>query len=265
MKQTIFILFVFVFLGCSSKYDLENRIQLTKDLTHKNDFQSIVFDTNDFQLQGYFKIKDTTLPLKIYIEGDGFAFVDRYTVSSDPTPINPIALQLATKDNYQNIGYIARPCQYIMTKNCTDFYWSDGRFSLTVIDNINQAIDILKSKTKMNQIELVGFSGGGAIAILVANMRTDVVQITTIAGNLNPTLVNQNHNLPPLAGSLNPIDVARKVAHIEQIHFIGGKDEVITQDVAFSFMEASKSDKIKINLVPQATHFNWLKILYPYR
>jgi len=253
--------FLLFFAGCS-QYSLENRISLAQNIAKTSHFEAGSIDTDSFTLKTYTKLQDKTLALKIYIEGDGFAWVDRYTLSSNPTPVNPIALKLASLDSYKNIAYLARPCQYISNQNCSKVYWSHKRFSKEVIENMNQAISILKAQTHSKNIELVGFSGGAAIALLVASERTDVQSITTIAGNLNHKLLHDFHNIPPMKGSLNPIDIASKISHIKQTHFIGGKDEVIPSQIAYSFKKASLNpSNIKIINLPNATHSkNWESI-----
>ncbi len=261
--KKIFILFIaFLFIGCS-KYSLENRINLAQDIAQNSHFESRNIETVSFTLKTYSKVQDKTLPLKIYIEGDGFAWIDRYTLSPNPTPINPVALKLASLDPYKNIAYIARPCQYISAKNCSKEYWSNKRFSQDVIYSMSQAISILKKQTHSKKIELIGFSGGAAIALLIASQRDDVQKITTLAGNLNHALLHEYHGIPPMKDSLNPIDIASKISNIKQIHFIGGKDEVIPSLIAYSFRKASKNNSnIKIVIIPNATHIkNWESIL----
>jgi len=261
--KKIFILFIaFLFIGCS-KYSLENRINLAQDIAQNSHFESRNIETVSFTLKTYSKVQDKTLPLKIYIEGDGFAWIDRYTLSPNPTPINPVALKLASLDPYKNIAYIARPCQYISAKNCSKEYWSNKRFSQDVIYSMSQAISILKKQTHSKKIELIGFSGGAAIALLIASQRDDVQKITTLAGNLNHALLHEYHGIPPMKDSLNPIDIASKISHIKQTHFIGGKDEVIPPKIAHSFRKASNSNSnIKIVIIPNATHVkNWESIL----
>ncbi|NQY94373.1 MAG: alpha/beta hydrolase, partial [Campylobacteraceae bacterium] len=215
LKNIFPLFFVFLFIGCS-KYSLENRINLAENIAQKAQFKSKNIKTDSFTLKTYTKVQDKTLALKIYIEGDGFAWINRTTLSPNPTPINPVALKLASHDPYKNIAYIARPCQYISTQNCSKEYWSDKRFSKEVIQSMNQAISILKKQTHSKKIELVGFSGGAAIALLIASKRNDVQRITTIAGNLNHKLLHEYHGIPPMKNSLNPIDIATKISHIKQ-------------------------------------------------
>lgn len=243
-----------LFIGCG-KYDLENRINLANTISKQNNFKLQDIQTDYFKLRSYQKLDGKSLVLKIYIEGDGFAWVDRYTLSSNPTPINPVALKLAMKDKSQNIAYIARPCQYVKNVNCSEIYWADKRFAEEVINSINQAITQIKQQSKATHIELIGFSGGGAIVTLIASIRDDIKHITTIAGNLNHTLLHQHHNIPNMINSLNPIDISSKISTIPQIHYVGEDDKIIPLKMAKSFKKASNNSKnIKIIIIPNATH-----------
>jgi len=55
------------------------------------------------------------------------------------------------------------------------------RFAPEVINSFSRAIDTLKEKSGAKYVELVGYSGGGAIAVLVAAGRSDVVGVRTVA------------------------------------------------------------------------------------
>jgi pimeloyl-ACP methyl ester carboxylesterase len=101
----------------------------------------------------------------------------------------------------------------------------------------------------------VGYSGGGAIAVLVAARRSDVAALRTIAGNLDPKALCAYHNVSQLDGSMDPLDYAQKVARIPQRHFVGGNDKVVPVSMARSFVEklGGRDDK-KITIVNGASH-----------
>ena len=202
--------------------------------------------------------------LTIYIEGDGAAWRTRHRLSTDPTPKNPVALKLALLDPTANIAYIARPCQYVIKnkrdKNCDSGYWSTKIFSPPVISAINQACSIMKEQAAAWGIHLVGYSGGGAIAVLLAAQRNDILSIRTVAGNLDHQEVCRHHKVSPLSGSLNAIDVAEKIRYIPQIHFSGSRDRVIPAAIAKRFIARQiKSGCSKTVLVQNADHHKgWL-------
>ena len=149
--------------------------------------------------------------LTFYLEGDGFAWKSRTKLSDDPTPKNAVALKLAIKENKPDTIYLARPCQYggkHLGKKCSHIYWSSHRYSPEIIEAVSRTITILKNNNNKTTVRLIGYSGGAAIAVLVAARRDDVGAIYTVAGNLNSKLIMERHQVSALKGSLEPLDVA---------------------------------------------------------
>lgn len=192
-------------------------------------------------------------PLVVYIEGDGLAYLDRYTVSPDPTPDDPMALRLALLHPGANAIYLARPCQYssITERRCDAAYWTGRRYSAEIIESIDRAIDEAKRKAAAPTVILVGYSGGGAVAVLLTARRTDVAGIVTIAANLDLGYWTGRDRLAPLAGSLDPADVAERVSSIPQIHFAGARDDVVGADVVQSYVNRMR-DRSRTALITMA-------------
>lgn len=210
-----------------------------------------------FKTYGPKPIPATTLT--IYIEGDGLAWLSTDTPSTNPTPINPIGLKLAIHDKtHHPVVYLARACQYISGKNwetCRMADWTNARFSPAIIHATQQAIDALKLRYRAKKIRLVGYSGGGAIATLVAANRTDVIRLITIAGPLDTDAWTRQKNLTPLRGSLNPADAWTSLTTVKQTHWVGGNDTVIPKEVAFAYANRFPSGKKPtIKVVPTYSH-----------
>ncbi len=210
-----------------------------------------------FTLMTYRRFKAPSENIRIYIEGDGRAWNTKSRLSDDSTPSNPIALLLAAADPADAIVYIARPGQFPSPDSaiCDPTYWSARRFSPEVVEAFDKIIDILKKKSKAKNVELVGYSGGGALAVLVASRRSDVSAIRTVAGNLDPKALCSYHNVSQLDGSMDPMAFAQKIVHIPQRHFIGSKDKTVPPSIAESFvrMEGGK-DYGCITVIDGATH-----------
>ena len=194
----------------------------------------------------------------MYFEGDGRAWLSKNVLSNDPTPAHPLALELASLDPSSNVVYLARPCQYdgsAFQEPCDASYWSNKRYSEEVIASTNEAVDALVKEAGASGVHLVGYSGGGAVAVLVAARRTDVVSLKTVAGNLDPAAVKVYHEVSPLEGSLDPLGVASKISKIPQRHYIGERDDVVPSSIVQNFSRASGNDRcIKVTRVPGATH-----------
>ncbi len=169
--------------------------------------------------------------LHVYIEGDGLAWLTRTQPSSNPTPTDEVTRQLAYNDKSNSpILYLARPCQYVVgedRKFCEQKYWTSHRFAEEVIVSMNEAVEQIKKQTQAKNVSLIGYSGGGAVAALIASRRSDVTFLGSVAGLLDHATWTRVQKITPLRASLNPLDVAHKVSHIPQVHLSGSKDEII--------------------------------------
>jgi hypothetical protein len=199
--------------------------------------------------------------LRVYIEGDGQAWLTRSQLSSDPTPVNPLALLLMDVDAAPDKAYLARPCQYIQTSACNHSYWSTRRFSPEVIGSMDEALTQLKTSGNYTSIELIGYSGGGTVALLLAARRNDIVSLRTIAGNLDHVWLNKHHRVSPLTGSLNPPDFTERLALVPQRHFVGENDQVVPAGVYSSYVGFFRDGRcVRLRIVDGADHRNgWEK------
>lgn len=260
MKYLIFLSILIFFTSCSTKFDVENRIKTAQNIKQESNFNEKIYNGNYFDFDVFYKISSSKKRIKVYIEGDGLAWINRYTISSNPSPINPLALKLASIDLNENIIYLPRVCQYNSVRNCDKKYWTDSRFSKIVVDNTNDILNQIKIDFDINEFDLIGFSGGAAISILVASKRDDIKSITTIAGNLNHKLLHEMHNISPMNDSLNPIDYVKDIQNIIQTHYYGKNDKVVYKEVIDSFINKF-DDKRNIKLIEvDATHNQgWLE------
>ncbi|WP_242442993.1 alpha/beta hydrolase [Magnetospirillum sp. 15-1] len=227
-------------------------------LAVRGGLQRSLVKTDPFTLTTYSRLATPGRPVTIYIEGDGLAWLDRNRVSPDPTPRNPVALDLASHDRSANVAYLARPCQYTEPRfnpRCTEVYWTDRRFSEEVVASMNAAVEQIKRGASADTVHLVGYSGGGAVATLIAARRKDVASLRTVAGNLDHEAVNAHHGVSPMRGSLNPIDVAGAASTIPQLHFSGSLDTVVPSVIARDYAKrAANPACIQVVTVEGATH-----------
>ena len=256
---SIFTVVLTALIGCISIPSASQRIDRTAQLIKNQGWQSEVIETPLFDFMSYQSKQKQAAPLlTVYIEGDGFAWRTTSIPSTDPTPINPIGLKLALNQPDGNAIYLARPCQYVggsTARNCDNAYWTGKRFSEEVIAATNQVITEFKAQFSAEQLQLVGYSGGGAVAALIAARRDDVIRLITIAGNLDHQAWTDAKQLSPLRGSLNPADAWPALTDIEQIHLIGGKDLIISPSIVQSYKQHFKDDsQIKIITCPSYDH-----------
>ena len=100
---------------------------------------------------------------------------------------------------------------------------------------MDDAVEQLRRAYGASELVLVGYSGGGAVASLVAARREDVDQLITVAGNLDHQVWTQDKHLSPLEGSLNPSADWQHLQRLPQTHFIGAQDSIISPAVARAY------------------------------
>lgn len=178
--------------------------------------------------------------LVIYLEGDGFAYVRARQPAQDPTPTDPVALRMALVDpSGAAAAWVARPCQYTLAdrgRNCRTEFWTTARYAPEIVHSVSGVIDVLKRQSGAQDLVLVGYSGGGAVAALVAARRTDVVRVVSVAANLDLAYWTRRDGLTPLSGSLDPAREGVRLAAMPQIHFTGARDDTVGTDVAQSYL-----------------------------
>lgn len=251
-------------LGCSAPLPtIEMRQQTATSTAATYHWHPFRIHTDNFDLIAYGPDQINSKTLHIYLEGDGHAWENRETPSMDPTPIDPISLRLALSDPIKSSAYLGRPCQYIQAskKECSNSYWTNARFSQAVIGSTNQAIDQIKARYGAKHLVLIGYSGGGAVALLSATQRTDVIKVVTIAGNLDTEAWTEYHGLSPLNRSLNPANYAEILRYIPQTHWVGSKDQIMPPEIASSYLQHFPQDPQRpiIRMMPFSHTCCWVQ------
>ncbi|MDR0881836.1 MAG: alpha/beta hydrolase [Candidatus Adiutrix sp.] len=201
------------------------------------DFQPLVFNAPPFTLSGLLRGQPGASPdLVVYLEGDGRGVV-RGHVTQDPTPNRAMGFELARSDPAPAILYLARVGQFQpgQTGPAYQEYWSNKRLSEEVVRAASQAIDEAKSQIGARRLHLIGYSGGGGLAVLLAERRSDVATLATVAGLLDTQWWVRENNFQPLTGSLNPADQAALIATLPQVHFFGAEDAIIPPAMSARF------------------------------
>ncbi len=225
---------LFLLSGCVGTYE-----------TYMSDFDYKPIKTNNYTIATWQKINNPSNPnIHIYIEGDGNSFNAYGHPTSDPTPHSKFVRDLATKDTFDNVVYMARPCQFIMDENCKQSDWTMGRFSQDIINAESEAI---KQVANNQEITLIGYSGGAMISglIIKQNPNMKFKEWITVAGVLNHAKWTQYFGDMPLSESLD----METLPNIKQKHFVGGKDNVVPYNLAKQW--ANQQDII---LIKNATH-----------
>jgi len=189
--------------------------------------------------------------LTIYIEGDGAHWLFQMAPPPNPTPHKSLVVSLATQDQSPFILYLARPCQYIdiaQFKDCDPSVWTEGRFSSVVIQLANDVIDKVLLDLPKVRLNLVGHSGGGTIATLLAATRNDVRCLVTLAAPLDIAAWSRSVSVAPLRLSNNPAVPNVQLRNTRQTHFFGENDSIVKKESIGNYRNFSdKADFIVVS------------------
>ena len=170
--------------------------------------------------------------LHVYLEGDGSPWRYRVVVMPDPTPRNPLMLRLMGVDEQPSV-YVGRPCYngFADEPGCHSNLWTSARYSQPIIDSMASVIRGQVRRHDTNQVWLIGHSGGGALAMLIASQVPQVTRVVTLAGNLDTEAWTGFHRYSPLYSSVNPATEPVLRADIWQWHLVAGRDQVIPAEL----------------------------------
>lgn len=210
-------------LGCTTPTSRLNSLaqshSFTRSVVASHGFDHLVYTRN------LSKAKNV---LHVYLEGDGSPWKYRVVTLPDPTPRDPLALRLMSHDTAAT-AYVGRPCYNGTSKDpgCNSTLWTSGRYSAKVVRSMTAVIEQLVAKHGFNEVKLIGHSGGGALAMLIAPKVEQVSQVVTIAGNLDTDAWTTHHGYSRLYTSLNPAEQPALPQRITQWHLVGGQDSVV--------------------------------------
>lgn len=235
-KAALCAAFLFLLAGCAGIDRFGGSRQAVEAWGSERGFAAGRMEMDGFRLLSLTRGRGEVLT--VYIEGDGAAWPSPYHPPRDPTPLAPTALSLANADRTA-VAYLGRPCQYLDAQElraCPADYWTSRRFAPEVIASYMKALDILKERAGALRLRLVGYSGGGVIAVLLAGRRSDVEHLVTVAAPVALEEWVTWHKVTPLAGSLDPM--AEKKSLPPAIHFSGADDTVVPPVIAERFVAA---------------------------
>jgi dienelactone hydrolase len=178
--------------------------------------------------------------LHIYLDGDGTPWQQRW-IAGDPTSRSPIILKLMEQDSEPSI-LLGRPCYHGFsdTEPCHNKFWTSHRYSKPVVESMAAALQQWLEATDFNEIVLIGYSGGGTLAMLIAPYIDKIKAIVTVAANLDVKAWSEFHGYLPISGSLNPAVEPELPPMIRQFHLAGGKDDNVPPFIIETFAKTHR-------------------------
>lgn len=180
---------------------------------------------------------DTGL-VHIYIENDGLPWWGRYAPAADPTPDRTPMLELMSLDPAPAI-YLGRPCYFGMARRppCTPADWTHERYAPRVVASMAAALRRMLPAETTRRLAFMGHSGGGTLAVLLAERFAETAAVVTLAGNLDAAAWARRHGYSALEGSLDPAMRPPLAPAVVQRHYVGSLDRNVTPDMVRGYAD----------------------------
>jgi len=239
MRHILLILAILGLSGCLSNAhrldDAAARAGLDRSIFERAGYSSVIYTKAAVGVDTDADV-DAGAPLLIFLEGDGRPWRDGRVPNDDPTTARPLALRLLAVTPRRGV-YLARPCYHaLQPRQCTPDQWTNGRYSEAIVSHLTDAARVSIQKAGARGAILVGYSGGGTLAVLMAERLEHVEGVITIAANLDTEAWLQHHRYLPLTGSLNPAASTRKHSW-KEVHLQGERDTVVPPTTTGAYFE----------------------------
>ena len=190
--------------------------------------------------------------LLILVGGDGGPWIRETRVSVDPTPNNPVLLRLML-DTAKPAVYLGRPCYFgtATDKGCEPGLWTFSRYGRVVVDSMCEAANSVSREHEAQTVQLIGYSGGGAIVLGMRACTDKLVAVSTIAGNLDPQAWAAHHGYSPLH-DLSPLIAVASSNEFEEAHWQCRDDSNIPPSITDDYF-AARDGAIR-HIVETCTH-----------
>ncbi|MCB1744644.1 MAG: alpha/beta hydrolase [Gammaproteobacteria bacterium] len=206
------------------------------------------------------RARETRRALHVYLEGDGRPWLRRHRTAADPTPREPLMLRLMALDPGPAL-YLGRPCYHghHRDRGCEAALWTEARYSRRVVDSMRAAL--LRLAPADRPLVLLGHSGGGTLAVLIARELSSVRAVLTLGGNLDVADWVRRHGYTPLADSLDPARLPALRSELRQLHVVGADDDNIDPAAVARF--AARQPAARFLKVPGQGHDCCWQALWP--
>lgn len=191
-------------------------------------FETVSSNTDGFVIQSFHHPANdnSAKRLHVYLEGDGIPWESGLIPAAEPTTRGSVMLPLMAIDAAPSL-YLGRPCYngHAADVGCSASLWTDARYGERVVAAMTQTLNEFIKHQDYRELVLIGHSGGGALALLMAERLPQTVAVVTLAGNFDIDRWADFHGYHRLNGSLNP--ATRPAKNIPEWHFLGQRDRQI--------------------------------------
>lgn len=182
--------------------------------------------------------KSSSSQITVYIDG-----------SFQNTSNRPIGMGMALQDPSKTTVYLAIPCQLADQEKCASWITPKALKSAQI------ALDGIREVTGATSFKLVGYSDGGAVATALAETRSDVATLITVAGILDmQTWVSEAGIGADPSELIFPEMQAHKLKELPQAHLLGGADEAVPLSIYTAFTAQVGSTEIPNLVIAEYNH-----------
>ncbi len=162
----------------------------------------------------------------VYLEGDGRPWERGLIPAAEPTTRDSVVLPLMAGDPAPSL-YLGRPCYNGHTEDsgCSPELWTGARYGDRIVAGMTAALQRFAEQNRYRELVLIGHSGGGTLALLLAQRLPQTIAVVTLAGNYDIDRWTGYHGYQALQGSLNP--ALQPPGRVPEWHLLGERDTIV--------------------------------------
>jgi pimeloyl-ACP methyl ester carboxylesterase len=210
-------------------------------------FQALEIEAAGFKLTSFTRLTPSAdKRLHVYLEGDGRPWERGLFPAADPTTHTSTVLTLMASDPEPAL-YLGRPCYngHADDPGCSQNLWTGARYGERVVEAMTRALTEFCTLNGYREVVMIGHSGGGTLALLIAERLPQTVAVVTLAANYDIDIWADHHGYQRLNDSLNPAKRAVKTG-IAEWHLLGQRDNNIPPELFQQALRQRPNSNVQI-------------------
>jgi len=224
-------------------------------------FKAIELNAGGFALAGFYRPGESAAKrLHVYLEGDGRPWEQGVIPAAEPTTRASVMLPLMAMDDEPAL-YLARPCYngHAGDAGCNADLWTGARYGERVVAALASALEDFSRQYAYRELVLIGHSGGGGLAMLLAKRLPQTKAVLTLAVNYDIDVWADYHGYRRLKESLNPAAGAN--SGIPEWHFLAERDGNIPPHLFYQALKSRENSHVEI--IPAIDHNHGWQTIWP--
>lgn len=140
--------------------------------------------------------------------------------------------------------YIGRPCYFqVADARCQGNWWTHDRYHPDVVNSLLKVVEQVAGSHQ--ELWLIGYSGGGTLAVL-GNRLNRPVRVVTINANLDHQAWTEHHQYSPLTGSLNPMRDSAHNPDTQELHWYAKEDQNVLPGWTLAYCQKKQAQCLPV-------------------